>query len=285
MAAVQITPFVVGENTLGEGPIWDRIRQCLWWVDIEEQRIYQANALGQAVKSWRMPERVGFVLPHRDGRLWAGFRSGMHLIDLNETDYTLERLDSINEEPYVRFNDACLDAEGNVYSSTMDMRSEELLGRIIRYQANGLTTVLTTAFVIGNGPAISPDQRTLYIVESSGHIDRPKGVYAASITEVGTLTDERLLVDWQTQDTSLDGLITDHTGNLWIGEYGGHRLRQFSPDGALLQAIDLPVWNPTKPALGADEKTLFLTSARQGAPAEKLAQYPLTGSVLKIVLP
>ena len=282
-----ISCFVKGQYSLGEGPVWDVHRNGLWWVDIIEQQVYFAEAAGAPLQQWTMPEPVGFVLPRANGQLWAGLQSGLHLLTLSSSQtFCLQRLNYINTDaPSIRFNDATLDGNGNLYAATMDMQTQQPLGSIIRYALNPdgqhlSETVLTNGFIVANGPAVSPDGQTLYMLESAGHPGRSKGVWRASISTDGRLNEEILWLDWPYEGAP-DGGTTDPAGNLWLGHYGGDTIRQYSPGGQLVQAIRLPVVNPTKVAIHPDG-TLFVTSARQGASSQQLAEYPLTGSVLKI---
>ena len=283
----RISCFVEARCSLGEGPAWDTDRNGLWWVDIVGQRVYFAEARGYPVRYWTVPEPIGFVLPSVDGQLWAGLKSGLHLVDLtNSPAFSIQRLNCIDaDQPSIRFNDATLDAAGNLYATTMDMKTQEPLGTIIRYAFNAdgqllSEVVLANNFMVANGPAVSPDGQTLYILESSGHPGRSKGVWRASIGEDGLLEKETLWLDWP-YEGSPDGGTTDSAGNLWLGHYGGDTIRQYSTEGQLLQSIQLPVVNPTKLAIHPDG-TLFVTSAREGATDQQLSAYPLTGSVLRV---
>lgn len=281
---MQITTFWPGDNQLGEGPHWDETRQCLWWVDILGKTIFRADATGDSVQQWPVPELVGFALPRPDGTMWLGYQSGLHVGQLHPNGtLTVDRTDTfMDDADRLRFNDGCVDKNGNLYATTMDMRATEPLGQLRRYDyLTGSMAVLTGGFTIGNGPALSPDQSLLCVVETIGHAARPKGVYVAQLTGAG-LTGEHRLIDWPATDTSPDGVSTDGAGNLWVGEWGGSTLRQFSPGGTQLQAIELPVLNPTKAALDPHRNTLFVTSARDGLTDGQLAQHPLTGSVLAI---
>ena len=283
----RISCFVDARCSLGEGPIWDKERNGLWWVDIVDQRIYFAEASGQPVQHWIMPEPVGFVIPRANGQLWAGFKSGLHLLTLSSTHpFSIQRLNYIDaDNPSIRFNDATIDTQGNLYAATMDMQTQEPLGTIMRYSLNPdgqlvPTIVLAKDFIVANGPALSPDNQTIYMLESNGHPGRSKGVWRASIGDDGRLKAETLWLDWP-YEGSPDGGTTDSAGNLWLGHYGGDTIRQYSAEGQLLQAIQLPVINPTKIAIHPDG-ALFVTSARDGASDQQLIDCPLTGSVLKI---
>ncbi len=59
-------------DQVGESPIWDSQGSCLWWVDIESQRIHQ-QSLNGARQSWHLPEKTAASALGRD--MWhAGER-------------------------------------------------------------------------------------------------------------------------------------------------------------------------------------------------------------------
>lgn len=284
---LRISCFVEARCSLGEGPVWDTNRNGLWWVDITEQRIYFAPAGGYPVYHWILPEPVGFVLPRPDGQLWAGFKSGLHLLGLiNFPSMSIQRLNRIDtDQPSIRFNDATTDADGNLYAATMDMQSQQPLGTVMRYEldADGRLfspILLAKDFIVANGPALSLDARTLYMVESTGHPGRSKGVWRVSFGTDNRVEEETLWLDWP-YEGSPDGGTVDSANNVWLGHYGGNVIRRYSAEGQLVQSIQLPVVNPTKIAIHPDG-SLFVTSAREGASDQQLVDYPLTGSVLTI---
>lgn len=283
---IQISLFVEARCSLGEGPVWDTTRNGLWWVDITEQRVYFAPAEGDPVQQWTMPEPIGFVLPRSDGQLWAGLKSGLHLLDLTNPSFAIQRFNRIDaHQPSIRVNDATADADGNLYVATMDMEGKQPLGTVTRYEFDldgQLLAPITLAkdFIIANGPGVSADAQTLYMVESTGHAGRSKGVWRASIGADNRREAETLWLDWP-YEGSPDGGTVDSENRLWLGHYGGNTIRQYSAEGQLLKSIQLPVVNPTKVAIHPDG-SLFVTSAREGATDQQLTDYPLTGSVLKL---
>ena len=65
--------------------------------------------------------------------------------------------------------------------------------------------------------------------------------------------------------------------------FEGGRLLRFSPDGALLREVALPLRCPTMLAFGgADLRTLYITSASHNRSLAEREQYPLTGCVLSL---
>lgn len=250
--------------------MWDEASRSLYWVDILECRIHRHGDDGDAC--WRTPELVGFVVPEADGTLLAGFASGLHRVALHD-DGTVhaDRIDRVADGD--RFNDATRDSRGRLWACT--------LSTYYCYDENLARREVDRGYLVANGPALSPDERLLYTVETRGHAGRPQGVFVSRITPAGELAGQRLLVDWASRDSQPDGIVTDANGDLWVGEFQGNVLRRFSPDGEELDAVPLPAWNPTKPALAGDG-TLYVTSARYGVADDRLARYPHTGGLLEI---
>jgi xylono-1,5-lactonase len=270
--------------SLGEGPLWDAGSRRLYWVDILESRVYRYDPGTDGVETWRTPEQVGFVLVRPDGQLVAGFKSGLHRITLGD-DATVSavRVDRIDGgRPDVRFNDATTDAEGRIWACTLGGSAEQPLGAYYCYDDKLERLTVDAGYLVANGPALSPDGRLLYTVETRGHAGRRQGVYVSRISPGGGLDAQRLLIAWAGYASAPDGVITDEEGNLWLGEFHGNVLRRFDPDGNETLALPLPAWNVTKAALAGDR--LYVTSARIEADEETLARHPDTGGVLEVEL-
>jgi sugar lactone lactonase YvrE len=270
--------------SLGEGPTWDSASQRLYWVDILENRIYRYDPADGSTQSWTTPEHVGFVVVRPEGELVAGFKSGLHRVLLeDEATATSSRIDRVDgNRDDVRFNDATSDAEGRIWACTLGGTPEEPLGTYYCYDSALNRRTVDDGYLVANGPALSPDRRLLYTVETSGHPGRRKGVYVSRVTSGGALEGQRLLIPWDA-DSSPDGVVTDNEGNLWLGEFHGNVLRCFSPDGAQIASLPLSAWNITKAAFaGGRLDCLYVTSARVDVDEETLARYPDTGGVIMV---
>ena len=273
--------------SLGEGPTWDPDSQRLYWVDILENRIYRHDPADGGTRWWTTPEHVGFVVVQPNGPLVAGFKSGLHHVELNDdATVTASRIDRVDGDRHdVRFNDATVDDEGRIWACTLGGTPEEPLGAYYCYDTDLTRRTVDDGYLVANGPALSPDGRLLYTVETSGHPARAKGVYVSSVTPDGALEEQRLLIGWDAYDSWPDGVVTDGEGNLWLGEFGGNVLRCFSSAGEQIAAVPLPAWNVTKPALGGERgELLYVTSARVDVNEETLARYPETGGVLEVIV-
>jgi sugar lactone lactonase YvrE len=270
--------------SLGEGPTWDPDSQRLYWVDILENRIYRHDSADGSTRSWATPEHVGFVVVRPAGGLVAGFKSGLHHVILNDdgtvTASRIDRVDGNRQD--VRFNDATYDADGRIWACTLGGTPEEPLGTYYCYDSALNRRTVDDGYLVANGPALSPDRRLLYTVETGGHPGRRRGVYVSRITD-GALEAQRLLIGWDAYDSSPDGVVTDSEGNLWLGEFRGNVLRCFNPVGMEIASVPLPAWNVTKAEFGGRQRDLvYVTSARVDVDTETIARYPDTGGVIEV---
>ncbi len=118
----------------------------------------------------------------------------------------------------------------------------ELPRNVYRLDPSGRATVVADDFVRPNGLAMSPDERTLYIVDSGITHGGPGHVRAFEVNE-GKLSRGRVFAE-DFAPGFTDGLRTDTDGNVWCSMgWGGAAedgVRCYAPDGTLLGKIHLP---------------------------------------------
>nr|WP_314446222.1 SMP-30/gluconolactonase/LRE family protein [uncultured Sphingomonas sp.] len=260
---------------LGEGPLW--VDGALWFVDIKKHQLHRFDPVTGARRSWTAPEQVGFVVPRASGGMIVGLQSGLWSFDPATGAFgMIVAVDA--HQPNNRLNDAVVDAQGRLWFGTMHDGETDRTGAFYLYADGVLRETGLNGICITNGPAISPDGRTLYWVDTlSGTIS------AAEVLEGGRVGESRVLVTIASEDGYPDGPTVDAEGCLWIGLYAGCAARRYSPEGELLEVIDFPVANITKIAFGgADGRTLFATTARQMLSAEQLREQPQAGDLFAL---
>ena len=148
-------------------------------------------------------------------------------------------------------NDLAIDAEGVLYAS--DPNWSEQTGQLWRIDRQGNTTRLNTEMGTTNGIEVSPDGKTLYVNESV-----QRNVWAFRITDDGGIDQKRIVR--QFPDFGFDGMRCDVDGNLYITRHGKGTVVKISPQGEILQEIDVLGKHPTNICFGGpDGCTAYVT--------------------------
>lgn len=258
---------------LGEGPVWVECERALYWVDINSRKIFRLGDTGE-VRSWDSPLRVGSLAPRACGGFVAGTDEGLAFVDLDAGHF--EVFANPDEAfPANRFNDGKVDRAGRFWAGTMDDRERQATGSLYRLDAGHGLAVIDRDYRVTNGPAFSPDGRTMY------HSDTARQVtYAFDLDEAGNASNRREFVRFGPGDGYPDGMTVDAEGALWIAFWDGWCLRRFSPDAELLGTVDIPAQRPTSCAFGGDDlETLFISSARRDLQGTELARQPFAGGL------
>ena len=259
---------------LGEGPVWVEREQALYWVDIKGSKVFRLDSAGNR-REWDTPVRVCSLAPKESGGFIAGTGRGFAEIDLEASRFDVF-LNPEEDRPGNRFNDGKVDSAGRFWAGTMDDGETEATGALYRLSPNRDCKRVDDGYKITNGPAFSPDGRTLYHTDSFRLV-----IYAFPLGEDGDLGERREFARFGPDDGFPDGMTVDSEGCLWVAFWGGWCLRRLSPDGECLQKIALPVQQPTSCAFGgAGLDQLYVTSAAIGLDAAALAKQPCAGGLL-----
>ena len=262
------------EAMLGEGPVWAAREQALWFTDIKQRKIHRFDPDADLRTSWDAPAQPGFILPAVGDRFIAGLKSGLHLFDPAGPHFEF-LVDPEPDRPGNRLNDAAVGPDGRLWFGTMDDSEEASSGAIYRLDSGARAVRVGGECCITNGPALSPDGRTLYHVDTLG-----RTIDASDIGADGSLSNRRRFATIDERDGYPDGPVIDSQGCLWTGLWGGWRARRYSPDGEIVAEVRFPVANVTKIALGGpDLRTAFATTARKGLSEAELAAQPLAGGL------
>jgi xylono-1,5-lactonase len=261
---------------LGEGPIWSPRERAVWFVDIKGRCIHRYDEAARTTRSWQAPEDVGFVVAATGDRFICGLKSGLHLFAPQDGGFRLVApVDG--DRPRNRLNDAHVDAAGRLWFGTMDDDETSPTGALYRFDAAGLHRC-DDGYVITNGPATSPDGRTLYHIDTLQRV-----IYAFDLSGEGSLSARRVFARIAASDGYPDGPAVDAEGCVWVGLYGGWGVNRYSPQGYLLSKLSLPVANCTKPLFGGEDlRTLYVTTAWKGLTADERAQQSLAGGLFAV---
>ena len=257
---------------LGEGPIWDSRDRALWFVDIKNKKVHRYDPASRSHRTWEAPEYVCFLLPASSGGFVAGLKSGLFKFD--PASGSFDRIAEVeSDKPDNRLNDGAADQAGRLWFGTMDNKEKDKSGAFYRFADGRVTPTGIGDMVVTNGPAVSPDGRTLYLVDTfRRRIDQ------AEIRDDGSLGERRPFVTIEQGAGFPDGPTVDSEGAVWIGLYSGWSARRYSAAGELIATVKFPAANITKLAFGGDDlRTVFATTARQGLTEEQRRKQPLSG--------
>lgn len=245
------------KDILGEGPVWSAGWNALFWVDIFGQKIHRLDLASDAVVSWSVPERIGWIIERQNGDGFiAGFKSGFAFLrfdPLNIESICNPELD----RPLNRLNDAKADNEGRIWAGSKDDRDEEASGALYRLDPDLRWSRVDDGYSVTNGPTFSPDYQTLYHTDTLARV-----VYAFDLAKGGSLSNRRIWLRFPEEWGYPDGMATDSEGGVWIAHWGGARISRFHTDGSLDDSIPMPAKNITSIAFGGENLCrMFVTSA------------------------
>ncbi|WP_442680140.1 SMP-30/gluconolactonase/LRE family protein [Sphingomonas sp. ASY06-1R] len=262
------------QATLGEGPVWVERDQALWFVDIKNHKVHRFDPATGDHKSYDAPGQVGWILPSDDSTFLAGLQQGVARFDPATGAFDVIATPEA-AIPTNRLNDAAVDAQGRIWFGSMDDGEGAATGRLYRFDRGVVADTGLAPVTITNGPAISPDGRTLYHTDTLGRI-----IHRVPIQDDGSLGTPSVFATIDEADGWPDGAVCDAEGFVWTGLWGGWRARRYSPAGDIVAEVRLPAANVTKIAFGgADLRTAYATTARKGLDADALAGQPLAGNI------
>lgn len=285
---------VAAADQLGESPFWHPVEQRLYWVDIAGRRVRRWQPGTGPAEEWALPQEPGCIAPAAGGGLVLGLRDGIYRA--RAWGGALEPVVRFQHGTHSRFNDGKADPAGRFWAGTYyepkDARKADLYSIDCRPgNGNGgkpIVQLKAHNAMTANGLAWSPDQRTLYWADTPHHVIHawdyePRANVMRRHRVFHRFADKPAL--WRPGQPGYggrpDGAAVDAEGYYWCAMYEGGRLLRLSPAGAVDAEFEVPVRCPTMPCFGGpDGRTLYLTSARHGRPADELAAHPHSGCVL-----
>lgn len=261
----------------------------VYFTDMPNNRIMQFDSVTGRTSVWRTPSgRANGLLFDAQGRLLAcegnefGDNDGHRRI--TRTDMASGRVEVLTDrfegKRYNAPNDIAACSNGMLFftdpcygeRSWMELTRES----VYRIDPDGRVSEVLTQPLIQrpNGIALSPDERTLYVVDSCAVIGGNRKIWKFDLADDGTLSNQRLVFDFA-PGRGGDGMAVDQNGNLWIAAgiirpRGPHETTDVppgiwivTPAGELRGRIPIPEDVLTNVTFGGDDlKTLYVTAGR-----------------------
>jgi gluconolactonase len=253
-----------------EGPVWFADSQTVIWSDIPNDRLLQW-ADGSGTRLFRSPARyTNGNTRDREGRL-VSCEHGSRSVTRTEVDGSVTTLADRWEGKRLNSpNDVTVTADGSIWftdppygimSDYEGARAQSEIGAANVYRL-GLESdklaVVANDFVRPNGICFSPDERIVYITDTSiSH--NPAGnrhIRAFDVIDGRRLANGRLFT--VIEPGAPDGLRCDEAGNVWTS--AGDGVHCYSPQAELLGKILVPEAVSNLCFGGPKRNRLFITA-------------------------
>jgi len=273
--------FTEGPACAGDGRVY--------FSDIANNRIMRFDPRTGRHDVFRAPSgRANGLLFDPEGRLlacegneWSDQDGGRRITRINvETGHCEILTERFENVRYNSPNDIAACTNGRIYftdpcyndRSTMEMTHES----VYCIDADGTVTraLSQPAIERPNGIALSPDEMTLYVVDSCPVVDGNRKIWAFDLTEDGSARNQRLVWDFA-PGRGGDGMTVDCEGNLYIAAgisrpRGPHETTDvppgiyvMTPSGSLKGRIPIPEDVLTNVTFGGDDlRTLYITAGK-----------------------
>jgi sugar lactone lactonase YvrE len=241
-------------------------------------------ATGENAK-WAMPCEPGCIALAASGGLVAALRDGFYRF------YPANgKLEKIASAPYntqqVRFNDGRCDAAGRFWAGAIfEPRTAELASVYCLERSkvrNGWGPNEGLGVKVSNGMAFTLDNRHVFQSDTPNHViyqfpfDLATGTIGVR-REFARRPGDRTAAGYSGRP---DGAAIDSAGNYWSAQYEGSCVLRFSPEGEITGIVHVPAKRVTMVAFGGAElRTMFITTAREGASEAELLAQPQAGGI------
>ncbi len=257
---------------LGEGPVWDPMARCLYWLDIYNHRVHGFDPVTETDQVWDVGDVVGSLALADNSRLLLAQRHHLSWLDLTtgQVDLVIEVEPHLSEN---RCNDGKCDPQGRFWFGTMGPARE---GSLYRYSPDGSLQQMETGLTISNGLGWSPDGQWFYLTDSPCQV-----IYRYGFDpETGSLFGRQVWIDLTGESYFPDGLTVDSQGCLWVALWDGWAVARFDPDGQEIERIPMPVQRPTCCTFGGENlNRLYITTASVGLSEKEIEKSFFSGDL------
>ena len=258
--------------TLGEGTLWVKEHNSIYFVDIKKKKICSLNIKNKKKKIFKVNKEVGFIAHIKDYIFILGLQGELRIQNLKSKKV----LKSIPIEPKIklnRINDGKTDPAGNLWFGTMDNLERKIeKGSLYKLNKDLKLTRVDKNYRITNGPAFI-DQYNFY------HTDSPKKtIYKIKINKNNKIVSKKIFKKLSPEEGSPDGMTLDKNKNLWVAHFHGACISVFNQKAKLIHRIQFPAKNITNCAFGGkNTKELYVSTATKGMNKADLRKFRYSG--------
>ena len=264
-------------SILGEGTLWVKEHNSIYFVDIKKKRIHILNIKNQKRKTIYLNKQIGFLAHIKKNIFILGLERELRIIDL-KSKKIIKSIKIENNLPKNRINDGKTDHKGRLWFGTMDNPERSIKkGSLYCLDENLNLRKVDSNYFITNGPAFL-DDNNFYHTDS-----RSKVIYKIKINKSYKIIKKKIFVKLKTDEGSPDGMTLDNKKNLWVCHFNGACISVFNKNGTKIHKINFPAKNITNCTFGGkNNKELFVSSATKSMLRKDYKKYRYSGSFFSI---
>ena len=247
MSKIKTTePKVVWKSKciLGEGTLWVKEHNSIYFVDIKKKRIHVLNIKNKKKRIIKFNKQIGFLAHIKKNLFILGLERELRIIDL-KTKKTIRSIFIEKNLPKNRINDGKTDPKGRLWFGTMDNPERSIKkGSLYCLDKNLNLHKVDSNYYITNGPAFL-DENNFYHTDS-----RSRTIYKIKINKYLKISNKKIFIRLNSKDGAPDGMTLDNKKNLWVCHFNGACISVFNKKGKKIHKINFPAKNITNCHLG-----------------------------------
>lgn len=236
----------------------------VWFSDAARGNVHAMSPDGQdlvvVASGLPAPSGLGF---RSDGKVLVVCLGDAKLHIINPEDGTHEVFADLSEVS-IGPNDMWVDENDRAYISQVGYHLDELTGegkpsRLITVDVDGSISTSAEGVMCPNGIQLTADGKTLIVAES--FVCR---LSAFDVNEDGTLSNQRIIKQFDDKQDVLDGLVLDSEGAAWVAQPFRGEVKRITMSGEITNVVKVQDegWFAVSPTLSEDGSTLYLAAAK-----------------------
>jgi sugar lactone lactonase YvrE len=273
---LKVSIFHQSHASLGEGLFVSK--KAIYWLDINNCLLITKTYTG-VVETISLPEQASSIWKIEKGVVYLASESGLCTLNLKTKKWeVITPMHNDFQNPLFRSNDGGEILNGKYLFGTMEKNPSSLSGSLYLIDGDEINVIFKGIGIPNSFIKKSEDE--LLISDSLC-----RKIYSFKFSSVTQqLISHDLWLDLRAFDYVPDGGCVDSNKNIYIAMWDGACVNKYDMNANLLASYSLPAIRPTNCKLSNDEKSLYVTTAKEGLSKDLLVRYPYSGSVLKIEL-
>ena len=260
---IQFEVLTSSESLLGEGISISQDKNCIAWVDILGNKVFNYFLSSKELSVWE--NWINPSCTFQDSTDWIYVAHNGGIDKFNKfTGSQFHCVAWFDPLLNLRCNDGKMDSQGNIWISTMSKTGETGRGGIWKWSPNSSPILVKSGLTIPNSISLN---------EITGHFyyaDTPQNIIFVDVLNSFDLPSQhdRIFFDGRDCDGLPDGSALDKYGFLWNSRWDGQSIVRISPEGKLDSVTRTPFSRPTSLVFDCSER-MFVTSAMTEEGLEK----------------